>query len=193
MTVPLKRYIIDGQSLTYAPLTLPSWPDRFMKGQTLAERFSVGIPGTSYATRATTAVTRVDPYLTPTDRTIILISDGGTTDLDSTGGSLTAAQLITATKNYCDARRAAGADLICIPTIVPSTILTGDEDTNRLSFNAQILANPSVVGADRVVNIAGIPELQNAADVAYYYDGTHYTALAAQIVANKWLNDLLGI
>lgn len=187
MTV-LARYVFDGQSLIYAPPTDRTWPDRYMADKLYyAESFRVGIQGTTFATRATTATTRVDPLLAPTDRRVVLISDGGTSDLLA---DLTSSQIITAMDSYHDARRTAGADYIAIPTVAPASTLTAGQETQRQALNAALIANPSAAGADEVVDLTGIAALQNPADTTYYYDGLHYTAVAAALVADRWRLDV---
>lgn len=179
--------MFDGQSLIYAPVTSPSWPDRYMQGRTVSESFRVGIQGTTFATRATTATTRVDPLLAATDRRVVLVSDGGTSDLLA---DLTSTQVLAAMDSYHDARRTAGADLIAIPTVVKASTMTAGQDTQRQALNTALLADPTAAGADLVVDIAGLPDLADPTDTDWFYDGLHYTAAAAQLVADTWHNRL---
>lgn len=94
-------------------------------------------------------------------------------------------------KTYNDGRRAAGADIIAMPTIVPAGTLTGPQNTQRLAFNAALLADPAAAGADIVVDVAGIPELQDTDDTDWYYDTLHFTTEAAALVAALW-NSVVG-
>lgn len=183
--------MFDGQSLIYAPVTSPSWPDRYMAPRHhLAESFRVAVQGTTFADRSAgtiNATTRVDPLLTPTDRRVVLVSDAGTSDILA---GLTVVQILTAMDAYHDARRTAGADHIAIPTVVPASTMTGPQDIVRQDLNEALLLDPTAAGADQVIDIAALPSLQDPADLTAFYDGQHYTAAAAQLVANTWLGAL---
>lgn len=181
--------MFDGQSLIYAPVTSPSWPDRYMASRLDdSESFRVAVQGTTFAQRASTVVARgVDGMLAATDRRVVLVSDGGTSDLLA---GLTSAQVLSAMDSYHDARRAAGADYIAIPTVVPNITMTAGQNTQRLALNAALLADPSAAGADLVVDVAALPSLQNAADTAAFYDGQHYTPASTIAVAGLWDDSL---
>jgi hypothetical protein len=69
-----------------------------------------------------------------------------------------------------------------IGTILPSTLITGADETTRLAVNSWILANS--LGLDFVVDVAGISQLQDPSDTTYYYDGTHCTFAGYTLWAN---------
>lgn len=186
--------IFDGQSFNYAPpdtegpRTYPmlTW-DRLPLGFAACV---VGISGTSYATRATTVASRVDPLL-HNGAPAVVVDAGGNTDLGADG--LTAAQLLAASEAYADARRAAGADYIIELTVTPATALyTAGEDAQRLAYNAALLANANGK-FDAVVDQAGIPELADPADTDFYYDGLHLTTEGAELVAELAADTILGV
>lgn len=186
MTV-LARFVFDGQSLIYAPPTGLSWAKRYMVGKLYyGESFRVAVQGTTFAQRSTgsiNATTRVDPLLAATDRRVVLFSDGGTSDLLA---DLTSSQVVTAMDSYHDARRTAGADYIAIPTVVKAATMTAGQNTERLALNAALLADPASAGADKVVDIASIPELADPTNPTYYYDQLHFTDAAAELVKAMW-------
>lgn len=56
------------------------------------------------------------------------------------------------------------------------------------NYNTTLTANVHAYGADSVVNIAGITQLQDATNMTYFSDGTHPT----QPVGSTYISNLLG-
>lgn len=139
--------------------------------------------GTTYAQRNSDVLGRVD-HLFATAPYTVLIDDGGSYDIEAGNGNMNATQALAAKAAYTAARRAAGADYIVGLTIPPATILTAGEETTRLAVNAAMKANPSAYGYNQVVDIAGIPQLQNPNDTNFYFDGVHWTTAGTSIVAD---------
>lgn len=131
-----------------------------------------------FATRETTAADRVDAKLGNATRSI-LFSWGGYTELWA--GSYTAAATLAAAETFADNRRAAGFDYIIGLTVPHSSSFSGAQDTERLGYNALLLASDSF---DAVVDVAGDARMQDGSDLTYFSDGTHFTTAGAQVVAD---------
>ena len=176
--------MFDGQSLGYTPfIAAQAYPAKFMALAHPGVRHVVtNLPGTTYAQRDPGIKGRTD-YLFDRAAQSVLIDDGGSYDIEDGFGNMTAAQILTTKSNYTAARRAAGADKIVGITIPPANILTGDEETIRQTVNVALLLNPATYGYDQIVDVGGVPALQNTADPAVYYDGVHWTNAATTIVA----------
>lgn len=142
------------------------------------------IGGTSFPTRGSTAPTRVDPLLTQYHLRSVLFSDGGPSDLGVDGQ--TAAQTIARALSYNTARRDAGWETI-IGNTVPVGYLyaEGTENAERIAYNAAVVADPSVIGADAIMDWAGIPQLQDYNNPTYFSDGLHFTSAGAALVGDQ--------
>lgn len=138
--------------------------------------------GTTYAERDTSDEIRVDHQFANA-LTNTLFDDGGTYDIDQ-GASV--ASLKASKLAYCNQRRAGGADRIVGSTMPPTIIFDAAQEAVRVAHNAALLADPKGYGYDRIIDIAGIPELQNPNDAAYYFDGTHWTDAGTTLVAQKF-------
>lgn len=74
---------------------------------------------------------------------------------------------------------------VALFTVLPSDRFTGSKETERNSLNAWLLANS--VGADIVVDLTGIPELQDPTDLNYYTDGIHPNVAGNKLIgAASW-------
>lgn len=177
--------MFDGQSLGLTPFTSSqAYPAKFMAAAHPELPYHVvNRAGTTYAQRTTDVAGRVDYQFATTPGRIVVIDDGGTYDIDTANGNLSAANVLAAKLAYTTARRAAGADYIVGLTIPPATILTAAEETTRQSVNSSLKASPVTYGYDKIVDVASIPQLTNAADTNYYYDGVHWTDAATTLVA----------
>lgn len=142
--------------------------------------YLVAVGGSTYDQRRATAPANLDAHL-PLRTSGVLFSEGGVTEL--LAGS-TAAQTIAEALAYNTERRAAGWDLIIGNTVTPSTLyFTAGEEAERVAYNAAIVADPSLIGADAVADWAAIPELADSTNPTFYGDGIHYTAAGALLVA----------
>lgn len=172
---PAHVVVFDGQSLNIMPVG-NTYPALTMAGR--GQPWSVvGIAATSFTQLATTAASRVHPLAKPyAESTLVLC--GGTSDLSTEGDS--AATVLSDMVAYAAAARTAGFTRVIALTITPSTGFSAGANTQRLTANALILASAAF---DEVVDVAGHPSLDDATDVAYYSDGTHWTTAGATIAA----------
>lgn len=135
----------------------------------------VGLSSTTYATRATTAATRVDPHFKSFTMNVLL-DVGGPSDLLA---DLTAAQVLSAAESYADARRTAGATKVVGFTVTPSSSYSAGQETQRVAYNALLKVSSHF---DAIVDMAALPHAADATNLTYFYDGLHPTeALAIEI------------
>lgn len=117
--------------------------------------------------------------------TTILVCMGGTTDL-SDGIGRTGAQTYADLTTIKNAAVTAGYDYTVNVTLTPSSTITGtQESVQRPAFNTACIGNAA--GFSAVADVAGIANLQNAANTTYYEtDGTHWkqagTDLASALI-----------
>ena len=141
------------------------------------------VGGTTYAERSGWAAERTDPHVDMAP-CAVLISHGGESELLQ---GYSARALADTIQGYIAARRAAGFDVIVVPTIPPSTALTAQQDAERRTFNEGLRRGYfRTIGADVLVDVAAIPELQDPADRRYFQDGVHYTDAGATLVADAY-------
>lgn len=149
----------------------------------------VGIGGTTYATRATTAQDRC--YATfKNSQTPVLVDLGGESDLIA---SMTAAQVLTAMENYHDAAKAKGAVYTLCATVPPGTIPTWyseGQNTERIALNNLIRASTHW---DAVIDLDTVPESADPSNLTYFSDGVHPTAALAAIWADLIATELEGL
>lgn len=166
--------MFDGQSLQYAssnpvvhqvPALLPGMSNA-----------ATAIVGTTYAQRATTIADRVYRQVVNGDPTI-LVDFAGQSDLAT---SVSAASLLATVEAQADACRAQGFAAYVICTVPPSTSYTAPQETQRVLYNAAVLASTKF---DAVADVAAIPQLADPADTTYYSDGLHFTVAGATLAA----------
>jgi hypothetical protein len=174
---PARQLVFDGQSLNITPFSGPTYPTR------LLAMVPAGLPGTvvavqrtTYAERAATAATRVDPVLAGAQRTTLL-DLAGQSDLLT---DMPAADVLAGAESYAAARRAAGASEIVVFTVPPSTWFTAAQDRERIAYN-QLLRTSTRF--DGLVDLAALTELQDATDTRFYEDGIHPTVAGAEVIA----------
>jgi hypothetical protein len=175
------------------PSYYQSYPLQFMALAHPTLPYNVGnIGATSYATRELTAGSRIDTWLRANPNNV-LVDDGGGNEYGVIDNPPMSWEQVRDIKlAYCEARRAAGAAKIVGLTHTPGIDDPGSEFwfsatelAEILEGNANLVANPEAWGYDQVVDIASIPELQDPAQGAYYYDGVHFTQDASALVAQK--------
>lgn len=204
----MKRYIFDGQSLgvgaqdpaapansgahfyaNYGPLFMAqAHPDL---PYTIAN-----VGGTHYTagvepSRGGSVHARVDQVLAQSPNNV-LIDDGGANELGVTTHPAQSAEAVLAIKRqYCADRRQAGARWIIGMTSTPGIDqpdtefwFSAAELVQLERMNEMLRADPASGGYDQVVDMAGIPELQDPANTDYFYDGVHFKKAAAQKVAD---------
>lgn len=143
--------------------------------------FINAIGGTSYDQRRSWASAWTDIHVNKRPHSL-LWSEGGPYELMT---DLTSAQIVAEALAYNTERRSAGWDTIIGNTVLPAGVYTPTQETQRVAYNAAVRADPSIIGVDRVVDWAGIPQLTNPADTTYYQgDATHITAAGATLVGN---------
>lgn len=178
---PSTRYVFDGQSLLLTPVGGTPPPQGFMAASHPTTPYSVvSVSGTTFAQRTTTA-NRV-LVQTAGHESNMLINDGGTSDFLA---DLTSAQVMTARAAYAAAVEANGRVTRHVAlTCTPASSMTAGQNTQRLAYNAALLADPAAAGADLVVDVAAIPQLADGTNASYFSDGFgHYTQAAATLVA----------
>ena len=77
--------------------------------------------------------------------------------------------------------QAAGA-VVTFLTILPSTTLSGSEETKRQNINSWIISGGS--GADNVVDLRSVTGLTDASDTTYFSDGVHPTSAGEKIIGD---------
>lgn len=172
----------DGQSLNLAPFGGLPFTTRAMGTAPMA---AIGwrvpaIQSTTYDQRAVGASSRVDQFVRES-RHPILVDTAGTAEIDA---GLTAAQTLQEMKDYIGARRAAGFVYVVGLTVPAATLFDAAKTTQRLAYNALLTSGSAAGFYDAVVDIASIPELADPTNTTYFSDGIHFTAVAAQLVAD---------
>lgn len=72
---------------------------------------------------------------------------------------------------------------VYVATCPPSTDITGQRETERVIYNNAIRGNAA--GADAVVNLDAVVDLQDPSNTTYYLDGRHMTDAGYALVAQK--------
>ena len=189
--------LFDGQSLNYAPNNplggVNDYRHQLMVSfphVTWQKDKNVGSSGVSWTTLATTAYRRLFPYCN-TGLTNILIMCGGTSDIwDGDSGATVYSDMYT----YSDNARTYGIDLVIACTITPNTVNSGAQETQRLDANSRIIADVSNK-FDYSVAMAEDTDLDDASNLTYYGDGTHFTTLGATraaAVVQTTLNSIIS-
>lgn len=169
--------IFDGQSLNVTPLPpdLP-FPNRVMESHEGMPWWNVAISGTSWTVLSTTAATRLHPKFVGSTPNVLVLLGGQSDIMDGDSAATVLADMVA----YADAARTAGADHIVACTLPPAALLTAPQDVVRLAVNDLILESEDF---DSVADVAVIPELQDTGDLTYFYDGSHWTAVGADLAA----------
>lgn len=181
--------MFDGQSLVYSPsndTALPNTAQSTAAG--LGPAITAAVSGTTYTQRASSVATRVDSHAKNAGESF-LIDIGGTSDL---AADVSAASLLSTVESYADARRAAGFKKVIVTTVPPYTGFSGAQETQRLAYNASLVANANGK-FDAVADPASHASLDDASDTNYYYDGLHWTAAAVAIVAGLFRSALASL
>jgi lysophospholipase L1-like esterase len=184
LTRPSTQLVFDGQSYNHAPFDGP----RTFPNQLVYELLPVGefyhrvtaISNSSYTQRESTVAARVDATLRQAVKSVFIDTAGGS-DLHTEGK--TAAQLLALVEANADARRAAGADVVIVLTIMKSIWFVGAGETVRQQYNALLLANAHGK-FDAVVNVASASQFQDYTNMTYYQlDQLHPTVAGCTIYA----------
>jgi hypothetical protein len=189
----VSKLIFDGQSFNYTPTVGQAHPTvlvGLLPGASYpSPKLDVAVNGTTYAQRKNAGAypgsTRVDPYISGTDPTV-LIDCAGQSDIISVangGLGLTGPALLASATSYFQERRAAGVDLVIACTVPPISgggwAVTGQEEINRVTYNNLLNAAAGNGIIDGVADIAALPHAQDATNTTYFSDGLHPTAALA--------------
>lgn len=182
--------MFDGQSLNLSPYQgTPGWM-RTYPVQLLAllgaDAYGsvVAIPGTTYAQRDPTVVSRVDEKF-PNSSDNVVLDCSGTSDLFT----LTAAQLFAASSAYAYARQTKGAKVVAL-TVTGTHLHSPAQDAQRLAYNDLLRASTV---HDAIADVAAIPELTDINDTTYFFDQTHVTEAGAALMAQAAYDALVGV
>ena len=137
----------------------------------------VALAGTTYASRATSATSRVDQYVRLSTRSV-WIDQGGQSDLLA---DMTAAAILVDMESYANNRRSAGYDVVVGTTIPHSTSYSLGQNNTRLALNSLILASASY---DAVADLAADSRLADGSNTTYFSDGLHPTTAGAAAIAD---------
>jgi hypothetical protein len=169
--------VFDGQSRVNVPewhggILGWCWPRLVMAliGQGLPGHVQAAVGGTSMTTLASTFGTRAAKWIAPASfEPTIYVLCGGFTDY--------AAEHDSGAQVYADAgalaalARAAGAVYVVCTTTLPSTVISGAEETARQAGNALILAD-AADHFDATIDFE-VEGLDDPNDTASYFDGVH--------------------
>lgn len=188
--VPVESHLVmDGQSFANTPVGATTFSKvvALLPAEWWPSSYNAAVNGTTYAQRKTgganSAATRLDPHLSGTYQNVI-VDIAGQSDLINTAGggaNLTAATLLAQVEAYIAERRAAGADVYVACTVPPNYLTTGGQETERLAYNALLLASGA---PDAVADIAALPHAQDHSDATYYSDQLHPTSALADEFAS---------
>lgn len=189
----MSKLIFDGQSFNYTPDATHAHPQVLVNmlpgGSYPSPKLDVAVSGTTYAQRKNggtyDAATRVDPYISGTDPTV-LIDCAGQSDIISVangGAGLSGPAVLAAAQSYFQERRTAGVDLVIACTVPPISgagwAVTGQEEVNRVTYNNLLNAAAGNGIIDGVADIAALPHAQDSTNTTYFSDGLHPTAALA--------------
>ncbi len=176
-------FVFDGQSNALSPDWERSFGVKLIQNRWPSNPFKLtAVRGTTYLERMETAPQRVDVHADMTPCTL-LVSHGGESDLLQGAQAAEVAQRV---KTYLAARRAAGFDVVVVPTIPPTTYMTPANDQQRVLFNDLLRRSFRSLGIDVLVDVAAIPELQEPTDTRWFSDGAHFTDEGSSLVAHAY-------
>lgn len=170
------RVVFDGQSRVVAPgfwtgnIFLGwSWARLIMLGRGIPA-YLVGVSGQSFTWLAANWAGRADVYITPAGHPepTIYVLCGGHSDY---GGGDTGAQAYADAGTLAQLARDAGAQYVICTTTLPSTAISGTNETNRQAGNALVLSDPDG-HFDASVDLE-VPGLDDPTDTGSYFDGVH--------------------
>lgn len=178
--------VFDGDSLNTDPFGGTSYPDRVMstrsgvyytaaRGAWTWSQLYLGNP-----TGQLPFAKRVIPYCNLAEF-VVYIQVGGINGyaLGQSGASVYGSEKSAA----LDVVAANAGAYIIGTTTLPSTAVTGGNETKRTDGNTLVVANAD--GAfDAVVNLAANTDLDDPADTNWYVDGTHPTAAGLAVMAS---------
>ena len=182
--------VIDGQSLNGGQGfgVEESWPYKVFEG--VVPRADVWRPGTGWVDLAATRHERVDPMARRAEVTVLSMNGGSNDMLGGESGANTYA----VQQAYCAAAKAAGFDLVVNFTLLPSTVITGDMESERQTLNGLVVVNDGGP-FDGVVDLTRHADLNDPSG-SLFFDGLHllpkgYTEVAD--LARPVFFDLLGL
>lgn len=171
------RFVFDGQSRIVFPGYWDghpflgwTWARLAMFGRGLPG-YMVGVSGKSFTWLADNWGGRADTFITPAGHPepTIYVLCGGHTDY--------AGELNTGAQAYADAgvlaqlARDSGAQYVICTTTLPSNVINGSAETERLAGNALILSDPDD-HFDASIDFE-VPGLDDPLDIDSYFDNVH--------------------
>jgi lysophospholipase L1-like esterase len=178
--------VADGDSITHGTGSTYNQNRTFFERPLYASRSveirNIGTHGTTLAARQTNQATIWPSVYLSTARKFIVVPAIGTNDIVSNG--TTGAALWTMYQSYCSYIRSLGSNVVIVAaTILPRNGMSGAQNTERLAFNALVVANwASIAGA--LWDGASDPIMgAGAANTTLYGDGTHPTSLGYSYLA----------
>lgn len=181
--------VFDGDSLTEGAFAtyFNHWP-AVVAGDELAypaSCFNVAISGGTTATQLASQSKWLTKIYNAGHPFNLLVVFMGTNDLSA---GATGAATYAALKTYIQAATAAGYRVVVATALPRNAFLATDKETQRLAYNAAILAGwESDLGCIGVLDFASETTMGNTANVGnviYYTDGTHPTDYGYSILAN---------
>jgi len=176
--------VCDGQSHNVVPSAPDSYPVRMCADLGFVSPIVPAVAGAPWLLLGTAErmARKVTPYAHAGLATFYIM-EGGQGDLDSLFGAATGATTYARMVAMADTAAGAGYTYLIGCTVPPSTSLTSGEETERLAYNALIIANGDDT-FDSIVDLANTPGLDDNLDTDYYSDGIHWTNLGAQLAAD---------
>lgn len=178
---PAEYLVFDGQSLNIQPAAGITYPVALTQRLTPGPFTVVGLGGTTYAQRATTAATRVDPLHQMAARSV-WIDQGGQSDILA---DMTAAQVVAGMESYANARRAAGFSVLVgstLPDMVTGSVTVTPAQHAVLQQVNALVRISSVF--DAIADLAADPRLADASNTTFFSDGLHPTTAGAAAMAD---------
>jgi hypothetical protein len=176
--------VFDGQSLLNSPTTGLAPPYVVMSGVQVPFHIAA-ISGTTFAQRSPSVSERVDAKIKSVGKGSVYVNLGGYSDI--VGGMTGAAAAASAISN-AQARKAAGFTKAIECTQPDNTQMTTAQHTERLAYNAAVLASNAF---DYVIDLASVPGLV-ATDASLFSDGLHFTQAGANLVASAMQSTVLA-
>jgi hypothetical protein len=186
---PAPVYIVaDGQSLVRPPTDPPTgWPWLMCDDLGYPTPYVPAIAGAPWERLGTVAqMHRRTPYAHAGLSTFYIML-GGQTDLVGLGALLSPASgattysRMTTMAGQC---RTAGYEFMIGCTIPPAASITGGAETERVAYNALVIANGAST-FDAIVDIDNTPGLDDNTNLTYYMvDEIHWTQAGHQLAAD---------
>lgn len=180
---PVNGLVAEGDSLTAGTGPVPIWTTQFAS-ETGLPVINVAHSGDAMSLMDTEFATNVAPnYSATTANWLFLLA--GVNDIFN---GVSAATLIVTLQSMINKAKAAGF-AVAIGTLLKTAHSNWDagKEAQRVAFNNHILANYAAMGADRIADLAAVPELSDPNNTTYFMaDKLHlqvpgFTAVATAI------------